>query len=187
MIIWQVCLSYRCMFAYVTNAMYQVSALGGLLAYMSHQGRLNGHWHSAVSANGIQVSKILLFKMDSYMQVNMETLMALQVFDPELHPNAASGKTKEGLSVFGIMNFTKSVQGAHLLKEWFTRPLQNIEQIRRRLDVVELFQRNECFGVLQGVQKNMRYMINMTVIPFIPVRYRWTNMIYTLVLTLETA
>jgi len=53
--------------------------------------------------------------------------------------NQGIGKHKEGLSLFGIMNRTRSVPGKRLLRLWFLRPLYDAQLLNDRLDSIEFF------------------------------------------------
>lgn len=73
------------------------------------------------------------------------------MFQGEAHPNMHNLKTKEGVSLFSmhcmsytlfivdIMNKTKSVSGARMLRSWMQRPLCSIEKIHQRQRLVEHF------------------------------------------------
>ncbi|CAN0375403.1 unnamed protein product [Laminaria digitata] len=52
----------------------------------------------------------------------------------EFHPNVLSGKgrSKEGFSIFGLFDRTRSASGRRCLKEWMLKPLHDIEAIRIR-------------------------------------------------------
>jgi len=54
-----------------------------------------------------------------------------------------SGNQKH--SLYGILNRTKTAMGSRLLKKWLLMPLQNVDEINRRQDVVENFIQNAIF------------------------------------------
>ncbi|KAK4699437.1 DNA mismatch repair protein MSH5, partial [Phenoliferia sp. Uapishka_3] len=68
---------------------------------------------------------------------------SLQIFSPESHASIHSNKTKEGLSLFGIMNTARSPLGRALLRKWFLRPPLVLETIQARHTAVECFLRHE--------------------------------------------
>ena len=63
--------------------------------------------------------------------------MRVQIFQQEHHPSAMGvGQSKEGLSVFGMLNKCITAMGRRLLQLWFRRPMINLEVITmRRLGV----------------------------------------------------
>lgn len=56
-----------------------------------------------------------------------------------MHAKNNNQRGKEGLSLFGIMNQTKTRMGRSLLERWFLRPLLNVADINQRLDAVQTF------------------------------------------------
>jgi len=73
------------------------------------------------------------------MHLNREAYRALNIFESEAHPNIHSDRSKEGISLFGIINTTKTFQGRQLMKSWFMRPLLDVAAIEERLNVVDFF------------------------------------------------
>lgn len=68
---------------------------------------------------------------------------SLQIFDVESHASIHSDKTKEGLSLFGIMNLARTPSGKALMRQWFLRPLLDFNAIESRQNAVECFVRSE--------------------------------------------
>lgn len=60
-----------------------------------------------------------------------------------LSRNNQDSKRKE--SVFAILNRCCSKSGVRLLRSWILQPLQDIEEINKRLDITELFQKDFNF------------------------------------------
>ena len=56
------------------------------------------------------------------MYVSPETYLALNIFEDQLHPSIHGGRAKEGFSLWGMMNKTKSSPGERVLRSWFARP-----------------------------------------------------------------
>ncbi|KAH7099547.1 DNA mismatch repair protein MutS, partial [Auriculariales sp. MPI-PUGE-AT-0066] len=90
---------------------------------------------------GSIVTSIEILRLDSYMQINMDALFSLQIFQEQNHASMYSEKTKEGLSLFGTLNNTKTRFGADLLRQWFLRPSLSLEVIRARHDALSMFLR----------------------------------------------
>lgn len=81
------------------------------------------------------------FSVSQGLYMNRGTLRALQVFDLDSHPlYHGSGRPKEGLSLFGILNRTKSPLGASLLQQWIENPSTDLEVICARQDTVKQLQ-----------------------------------------------
>lgn len=117
----------------------QVRALGSLLSFLqSTIFRLEEG--ETVTVNSVNQAKTAMF-----MRINASTLRALHIFSTEHHPLMAKGygHTKEGFSLFTLLDRTKSKVGRQRLKEWMLKPLLDRNEILRRQDGVELFLRPE--------------------------------------------
>eukprot|EP01012_Entosiphon_sulcatum_P031000 TRINITY_DN3863_c0_g1_i21.p1 TRINITY_DN3863_c0_g1~~TRINITY_DN3863_c0_g1_i21.p1 ORF type:complete len:635 (-),score=88.25 TRINITY_DN3863_c0_g1_i21:401-2305(-) len=79
--------------------------------------------------------------IDNMMCIDGNTSDALQIFKPLRHPAAYQGIgcSKEGLSLFGLLNKTVSSVGKALLRHWLLTPLTDLAAINERLAVVEYF------------------------------------------------
>lgn len=112
---------------------------------------------------------------------------ALQIFKKIDHPSAfkmGSG-SKEGLSLFGILNRTRSRPGKRLLRLWFNRPLSdkvpltskvdfctssnitmncfNQKELERRLDTVDYFVRPQNLEIMRKLQESLKNLRNLNV------------------------
>ncbi|KAI8838294.1 muts domain V-domain-containing protein [Chytriomyces cf. hyalinus JEL632] len=88
------------------------------------------------------VASIEAFHLNSHMILNQDCYTSLNIFRNEKHPNMFSSDNKDGLSLFGLLNLTHSVQGKALLHQWFMRPSLQISIIRgRQMAVSELMAR----------------------------------------------
>jgi MutS domain III len=127
----------------------QVRALGTLISFLqSTIFRLEEG--ETVTVNTINQAKTTMF-----MRINSVTLRALHIFATEHHPLMAKGygHTKEGFSLFSLLDRTKSKVGRQRLREWMLKPLLDRSEISRRQDGVELFLRTE-FQTSVGVLLN---------------------------------
>ncbi len=63
-----------------------------------------------------------------------------QIFAEERHPNVISGRgrSKEGFSLFALLDQTRSRPGRACLREWMLRPLRQPEAIVRRQRAIDL-------------------------------------------------
>lgn len=76
-----------------------------------------------------------------------DTFLALQIFQDESHPSSVkrglNSSGKEGLSLFGQIDRTKSKIGSLKLKHWFKTPSKDINVILQRQEAVGYFTLNE--------------------------------------------
>lgn len=97
--------------------------------------------------------------------VNADTICSLQIFEDESHPNfhmqGPKGRGKEGLSLFGILNGTRSPLGHKMLKQWFLRPSLSIQVITERHASIAAFLRSENLHILVTVGKSLRKVKNI--------------------------
>ncbi|KAK1742468.1 DNA mismatch repair protein MutS family protein [Skeletonema marinoi] len=89
--------------------------------------------------------------VDVLRQIHFElyetTLRTLRIFATEHHPLVANNnlkgrsyqKSKEGFSLFTLLDRTKSKAGKERLRQWMTQPLRNVDKIRQRHVGIELF------------------------------------------------
>lgn len=112
----------------------QVQALGSLLSFLqSTTFRFD---------DCIFVGDIVRAQASTHMTVSADTLSALHIFAIEHHPLVAakgSGNSKEGFSLFSLLDRTKSRAGRLLLREWMLKPLVDVDAIAARQDGVEMF------------------------------------------------
>ncbi|KAM7432071.1 MutS protein 5 [Porites harrisoni] len=72
----------------------------------------------------VPILGLKVFSLNDLLIVDNNTYSALQIFQKERHPSVykvgtGNSGAKEGLSLFGIINRTKSVLGSHMLRMWF--------------------------------------------------------------------
>lgn len=68
----------------------------------------------------------------SFMHLDTAALRALNVV-----PHTGEGGGGKRATLFGLLNCTKTPMGSRLLRTWLAQPLQDINEINGRLDVVE--------------------------------------------------
>ncbi|KAJ3212968.1 MutS-like protein, partial [Dinochytrium kinnereticum] len=73
------------------------------------------------------------FDLSQYMRLDSAAIKALN-----LMPLPQEG-TKKNSSLFGLLNHTKTAQGARLLAQWLKQPLMNLTEIDMRHNLVETF------------------------------------------------
>ena len=82
----------------------------------------------------------------------------MQVFDVESHASLQSSQTKEGLSLFGILNNTRTYLGRNLLYQWLLRPLASLDAIQTRHDAISCFLRGENLGVADSMHVHLKIL-----------------------------
>eukprot|EP00116_Pleurobrachia_bachei_P001858 sb/3462120/ len=139
-----------------------VKAAGALLRYID-QNRIGIELEeSFIQAPILGVAQVSLM---SSLYLDSNTLYALQIFQDENHPSAAKrgrSRGKEGLSLFGNMNRTKSRLGSIRLKHWFRTPSRDINLIRQRQEAIQFFTLNENLDKVLAISDWLRSVKNIT-------------------------
>jgi len=120
------------------------------------------------------ISSILSFRPRKrsklcYRFVNRDTLASLQILQSEPHPNAfnhgpgnTTSGSKESLSIYGLFQpFARSPQGKAMLRQYFLRPMVNIDTINERHDFISIFLNPENAHVLEQLTKSLKGIKNM--------------------------
>ncbi len=110
-----------------------VCALGGLLAFLETQ--------FAAAGGRVRIGSVLDICGEGWVAVSFRALRELQVFSEELHPSLIKGKgrSKEGFSLFSLMDFTTTTQGRRKLQNMLMCPLADRDRIEQRHKVTEFF------------------------------------------------
>ena len=121
----------------------EVRALGGLLSYLqSTVFRLEqDQLVSVVSISPSSTAK--------HLRVTPAALKSLHVFSDERHPliTRGNGGSKEGFSLFSLLNRCHSKVGSKCLRQWMLRPLTSVEQIgEERLGAANPIESTSCEG-----------------------------------------
>ncbi|KAF9933799.1 MutS protein msh5 [Linnemannia zychae] len=136
-----------------------IGCSGAIVNFLSRHGFAH-HLRDGRSTAAISISS---FTLGSFMYVNRNTLNALKVFEDESHPSMHSSirGRKEGLSLFGLLNQTKTSQGRYLLKQWLLRPSLSMETIRMRHQSVECFMRTENQTTVNQLADSLTHIKNI--------------------------
>ncbi|KAJ3142593.1 MutS-like protein [Physocladia obscura] len=86
------------------------------------------------------------YDLSQYMRLDAAAMKALN-----LMPMGTEGSNKT-MSLYGLLNYTKTAQGARLLAQWLKQPLMNLTEIETRQNLVESFASNTEFR--QSIQDN---------------------------------
>lgn len=143
-----------------------VGCAGALLTYLQRRKAMDSLPGDGNGEGVFVVERIEIVSLKETMLVDANTIVSLQIFEDESHPNfhmqGRGGQgNKEGLSLFGIMNHTKTYQGHILLKQWFLRPLLDIREIEERQESIACFTRADNQHVVEGIQKSLKKIKNI--------------------------
>ncbi|CAG7833064.1 unnamed protein product [Allacma fusca] len=134
--------------------MCMVRAAGALLSFMDKNGL--SLFNLRMKDGRVHVEDIRTFQLDDLVLVDDTAWSSLQVFNIEDHPAPAKQgvfrSTKEGLSVYSLLDRCLTIQGSKLLKTMLLRPTRNLQTLNRRFDVIDFcsnplnmeFVRNAC-------------------------------------------
>ncbi|KAG8930587.1 MutS protein msh5 [Tulasnella sp. 418] len=111
--------------------------------------------------SGLDVVGIELLALDQVMQIDTDALTSLQVFCDQNHASVHSNRTKEGLSLFGILDKTRTSLGRALLRQWLLRPSLDIPVILARYDAVECFSSSDNLDVADAIRTHLGGLKNL--------------------------
>ncbi|KAM5533149.1 hypothetical protein V8D89_013197 [Ganoderma adspersum] len=140
-------------FASIENSPLCLGSIGSLLEYLVRARAVSELEDEGIS--GLEVRSIEPLPLTHTMQINMDALFSLQIFEDENHASIHSDKTKEGLSLFSILNGTKTTLGRALMREWFLRPSMSLEVINARHDAVACFLRPDNTSTKNAMQGHL--------------------------------
>ncbi|MBW0494759.1 hypothetical protein O181_034474 [Austropuccinia psidii MF-1] len=88
---------------------------------------------------GLLLTKLEIIQVKKFMHLGLDALSSLQLFDQEAHANLHFSTTKEGLSLFGVLNQCVTRNGELLLRNWLIRPSTEIKVIEARQNEIDCF------------------------------------------------
>ncbi|EFC36581.1 predicted protein [Naegleria gruberi] len=136
---------------YVEENTQTVRALGGLLCHIQTNRLSFGELDDIEVLKNIK--NIKNFKLFSNQNSHAHVVTV------ESHPSSSLGKPKEGLSLFGIMNKTKSSVGKDLLRQWFLKPVMDLDIIKKRHDAIDYFSRFSD-DIIDEIRENLKFVKN---------------------------
>ncbi|KAL9109439.1 MAG: hypothetical protein Q9227_005947 [Pyrenula ochraceoflavens] len=144
-----------------------VGCLGAVLACIQRRRGTEYLPEDPAAEYAYRVKSVEMFSLKGTMFINADTLVALQIFLPESHPNAfnqgpGSQGAKESLSVYGLFqHLARTPQGKVRLRQCFLRPTLDSHEINERLDFVSALVRPENAIPLQKLSKSMSKIKNI--------------------------
>ncbi|CAB9530089.1 protein MutS [Seminavis robusta] len=118
------------------NSEITVKCIGALLSF------LQGTIFRTEADETVTVANITHAQTSKFMILGEGAIEALHIFATEHHPLMAAkgrGNSKEGSSIFSLLDRTCSKGGRQMLRNWMLKPLLNRDEILMRQDGVELF------------------------------------------------
>ncbi|KAG2102216.1 DNA mismatch repair protein MutS [Suillus discolor] len=147
-------------YASVESSPLCISCLGALLDYLARE-RAAGELDDDAGVEGLHISGIEVLTIDQVMHINADALFSLQIFENESHASIHSDKTKEGLSLFGILDNTRTPLGRSLLRTWLVRPSLSIPVIAARHDAIDCFLHPENLAPASALQTHLKGIKNI--------------------------
>ncbi|KAL0490724.1 DNA mismatch repair protein MutS [Acrasis kona] len=135
-----------------------IRAAGGILHFIQSNRMQFGEMDEEKVLSCIKSVKFLSF--EGFLQIDMNAIRSLSVFKSEKHPcqTMRIGVSKEGLSLFGILNKTKSSVGRETLRQWLLQPLMDIESLNERFDSIEYFSNVNNKHMLSEIRDNLKFI-----------------------------
>ena len=103
-----------------------------------------------------------LFSCKDNLLVDKVSYKSLQIFQSVSHPSAYKASTREGLSLFGVLNRTITCHGHKLLKTWFFRPTLDRNTLQSRLDAVSFFVNARNEDIVNSIKESLKHIKNVT-------------------------
>lgn len=101
-----------------------VRAIGGLLAFIHSNRDSVLSMEGCVAAVELRVHSVSTFTLTDFMHIDAVTFSALQIFQVDSHPSAVkTGRSKEGFSLYSLLDRTRSITGRRILKQVHVRML----------------------------------------------------------------
>jgi len=115
----------------------------------------------------VPILGLKVFSLSDLLIVDNNSYSALQIFQKERHPSVykvgtGNSGAKEGLSLFGIMNRTRSVLGGNMLRMWFLRPSRDISLLKQRQKAVSYFMGLRNAEVVASLQDCLKHIKNIS-------------------------
>ncbi|KAK6359117.1 MutS protein msh5 [Orbilia brochopaga] len=139
-----------------------VGCAGAVLIYIRRKLKIQNPFADSGAPND-GVSRLKLWTMANSMFINADTMTSLQIFGSESHPavKAQMADIKGGVSLFNLVNKTRTPQGSHYLKQMFLRPSLDIAVITARHNAIHTLNRPDNSNAVGGLNKSLKRVPDM--------------------------
>ncbi|EQC40806.1 hypothetical protein, variant [Saprolegnia diclina VS20] len=119
------------------DSLEMIRAVGALLIFLSAENIVN----QLETTTTISILAVEKASLDGVMLIDAIALKSLQIFNEEYHPSQlrAWEKSKEGFSIFSLLDHTMTKCGKAMLRQWMLKPLTDIDAIEARQDAIQFF------------------------------------------------
>ena len=126
-------------------------AAAGLVGYMAQNG-------VATRGGFVVVSQVDTLQTVSFMHIDKQSFDALEIFALDAHPNVyrGPGRPKEGFSLFGLFDRTRSKPGRARLREWMNKPFYDLARIRLRQSGVAMVVNVKNTDLMQSLSTQLK-------------------------------
>ncbi|KAI8373882.1 muts domain V-domain-containing protein [Blakeslea trispora] len=146
------------------NSHFSIGCAGIILKYLQDI-QVQRHSETASNQNAetvhhlsVQPISVQVFSCQDYVHITSDTLKALCIFDLEAD---LSSTQKEAISLFGLLDKTKSVLGKQLLRQWVAHPLQNQKILSDRHQTIRFFTQKVAREQLAELSSYLKHIKNI--------------------------
>jgi hypothetical protein len=131
-------------------------SLGALICYL--QGGIFN-----LDQGKVTIAAIRQIRFTSFMKLDDNTLKALSIFSEEDHPNliSESGKDKEGFSLYGLFDRTRSILGRKKLRDWMRKPMCDLANIQERQKSIGVILLETNRDLISQISKILRHVADI--------------------------
>lgn len=147
----------------------QVGCAGAILTHVRRKRMIRDPHSVDDDTNGslmYGVRRVKIWTMADTMFLNNDTMTSLQIFADDSRPSLRQqgqqhDRGNGGLSLFGIINLTRTPQGYGCLKGWFLRPSLDPEVISGRHAAIQVFIRPDNSAAVAGITRSLRQVVDV--------------------------